>query len=235
MGGDAPGESVGDREDNTLTEADPYRRARSAARSRAANLPIVGLPIRRWLGDAMTEGNVHRIRGVHRDRGPARRDQVHVRLTAGGRAGQQTRKRTKANEHGPEVRRANPRCPDAHGNERSVMDYRCGPTQASTGPAAAYLRPNLAPVSMDGELLFKAFILGIVEGLTEFLPISSTGHLILAGDLLGFNDAKGKIFQLVIQTGAMLAVVWEFRARFSEVLSGLLVDRGARRFVANWR
>jgi len=119
-------------------------------------------------------------------------------------------------------------------NERSVTDC---PLRAGAGqqvPRGGYtLRPTLAPVSMDGELLFKAFILGIVEGLTEFLPISSTGHLILVGDLLGFNDAKGKIFQLVIQTGAMLAVVWEYRARFSQVLSGLLVDRGARRFAAN--
>ena len=83
---------------------------------------------------------------------------------------------------------------------------------------------------MDGVLLLKAFILGIVEGLTEFLPISSTGHLILVGDLLGFNDARGKIFQLVIQTGAMLAVVWEYRARFGSVLSGLLrkIVPGAR-------
>jgi undecaprenyl-diphosphatase len=80
---------------------------------------------------------------------------------------------------------------------------------------------------------WKALILGIVEGLTEFLPISSTGHLILAGDLLGFNDDKGKIFELVIQTGAMLAVVWEYRHKFATVLRGLASDPGAQRFVAN--
>ncbi|HEX9179317.1 MAG TPA: undecaprenyl-diphosphate phosphatase [Burkholderiales bacterium] len=86
---------------------------------------------------------------------------------------------------------------------------------------------------MDLPLLAKALILGIVEGLTEFLPISSTGHLILAGDLLGFNDEKAKIFELVIQTGAMLAVVWEYRRKFAGVLAGLGSDPAARRFVAN--
>jgi undecaprenyl-diphosphatase len=86
---------------------------------------------------------------------------------------------------------------------------------------------------MDFLLLFKALILGVVEGLTEFLPISSTGHLILAGDLLDFNDEKGKIFEIVIQTGAMLAVVWEYRTRFLGVLSGLGRDPAARRFVFN--
>jgi undecaprenyl-diphosphatase len=65
--------------------------------------------------------------------------------------------------------------------------------------------------------LLQAFILGLVEGLTEFLPISSTGHLILAGDLLGFNGEKAKVFNVAIQTGAMLAVVWEYRARFFSV------------------
>jgi len=65
--------------------------------------------------------------------------------------------------------------------------------------------------------LLQAFILGLVEGLTEFLPISSTGHLILAGDLLGFNDERAKVFHVAIQTGAMLAVVWEYRARFFSV------------------
>src|SRR4051812_23794399 len=62
--------------------------------------------------------------------------------------------------------------------------------------------------------LITALILGIVEGLTEFLPISSTGHLILAGDLLGANDERWGVFNIVIQTGAMLAVVWEYRSRF---------------------
>ncbi len=82
-------------------------------------------------------------------------------------------------------------------------------------------------------LLFKALILGIVEGLTEFLPISSTGHLILAGDLLGFNDEKGKVFEVAIQTGAILAVVWDYRAKFGAVARGLPHDPQARRFILN--
>ena len=65
--------------------------------------------------------------------------------------------------------------------------------------------------------LLNALLLGIVEGLTEFLPVSSTGHLILAADLLGFNDERGKVFEVVIQTGAMLAIVWEYRRRFFRV------------------
>ena len=65
--------------------------------------------------------------------------------------------------------------------------------------------------------LLHALILGIVEGLTEFLPISSTGHLILAAELLDFNDERGKVFNVAIQTGAMLAVVWEYRARFFRI------------------
>ncbi len=78
-----------------------------------------------------------------------------------------------------------------------------------------------------------ALILGAVEGITEFLPISSTGHLIVAGDLLGFNDERGKVFDIAIQTGAMLAVVWEYRARFAAALGGALSDRAQQRFIAN--
>ena len=65
--------------------------------------------------------------------------------------------------------------------------------------------------------ILDALILGVVEGLTEFLPISSTGHLILASDLLGANDERGKVFDIAIQTGAILAVIWEYRARFFRV------------------
>ncbi|MEN3352776.1 MAG: undecaprenyl-diphosphatase [Betaproteobacteria bacterium] len=86
---------------------------------------------------------------------------------------------------------------------------------------------------MDVVLLLKALLLGVVEGLTEFLPISSTGHLIIAEQLLGFNDEKSKVFAIAIQTGAMLAIVWEYRARFARALTGLGSDPVARRFVLN--
>src|SRR2546422_7374977 len=86
---------------------------------------------------------------------------------------------------------------------------------------------------MELALLAKAFILGGVEGLTEFLAISSTGHLILVGDLLGFTDEKAKVFEIVIQTGAMLAIVWEYRKRFGRVLAGLAADRAAQPFALN--
>lgn len=86
---------------------------------------------------------------------------------------------------------------------------------------------------MDTLLLLKAMILGIIEGLTEFLPVSSTGHLILTGDLLGFNNERGKLFEIVIQSGAILAVCWEFRQRLWQVITGLPNEVGARRFVIN--
>ncbi len=86
---------------------------------------------------------------------------------------------------------------------------------------------------MDPNLLLKALILGIVEGLTEFLPISSTGHLILAGDLLNFNDDRGKLFEIVIQFGAILAVVWEYRERLLIVARGAFSDKAAQKFILN--
>ena len=82
-------------------------------------------------------------------------------------------------------------------------------------------------------IIVKALILGIVEGLTEFLPISSTGHLILAGSLLHFNDEVGKVFEVVIQAGAMLAILWEYRRKLMDVTQRLAVDRSARRFASN--
>src|SRR5574340_45327 len=87
--------------------------------------------------------------------------------------------------------------------------------------------------NVDLELLVKAASMGIVEGLTEFLPVSSTGHLILTATLLDFNDDRGKLFEIVIQSGAILAVIWEFRHRIAGVLTGLGRDRLANRLVLN--
>ena len=86
---------------------------------------------------------------------------------------------------------------------------------------------------MDILLAFKALIMGLVEGFTEFLPISSTGHLILAGSLLNFTDERAKVFDIAIQAGAILAVMWEFRARIGAALSGLATDRRQQRFAIN--
>jgi undecaprenyl-diphosphatase len=78
-----------------------------------------------------------------------------------------------------------------------------------------------------------AAILGIVEGLTEFLPVSSTGHLIVVGSLLGYTGEKAKLFEIVIQAGAILAVCWEYRAKLFDVARGLFNDAVAQRFVVN--
>ena len=86
---------------------------------------------------------------------------------------------------------------------------------------------------MDIVLFVKAMIMGIVEGLTEFLPISSTGHLILTGSLLGFHDDKSKVFDIAIQTGAIVAVIIVYWQRLRSTMLGLGNDVRARRFALN--
>ncbi len=87
---------------------------------------------------------------------------------------------------------------------------------------------------MDIILLLKAAILGVVEGLTEFLPISSTGHLIVAGSLLNFNDERGKLFLIVIQSAAIAAVMWEYRSKIFNIINGLQDGQtAAQRFAFN--
>jgi undecaprenyl-diphosphatase len=81
--------------------------------------------------------------------------------------------------------------------------------------------------------LLTAAILGLVEGLTEFLPVSSTGHLIVAGSLLQYPGATATRFDIVLQAGAILADCWEFRRKFTDVAAKLIADRGAQRFVMN--
>ncbi|MBA1380783.1 MULTISPECIES: undecaprenyl-diphosphate phosphatase [Pseudomonas] len=86
---------------------------------------------------------------------------------------------------------------------------------------------------MDLWTAFSALILGVVEGLTEFLPISSTGHQIVVADLLEFGGERSMAFNIIIQLGAILAVVWEFRRKIFDVVLGLPTQPGARRFTAN--
>ena len=86
---------------------------------------------------------------------------------------------------------------------------------------------------MEILLLVKAAVMGIVEGLTEFLPISSTGHLILTGSLLGFTDEKSKVFDIAIQTGAIFAVMWVYWQRLRETAAGLGHSAKAQRFTLN--
>ncbi|WP_295386173.1 undecaprenyl-diphosphate phosphatase [uncultured Thiodictyon sp.] len=85
----------------------------------------------------------------------------------------------------------------------------------------------------DWLLLLKALILGIVEGLTEFLPISSTGHMIIVGDLLNYTNEQSKVFEIVIQFAAILAVCWLYRARILEVVAGMWQPGPQQRFALN--
>jgi len=86
---------------------------------------------------------------------------------------------------------------------------------------------------MPDSWFLTAAILGLVEGLTEFLPVSSTGHLIVAGSLLHYTGDKAKLFEIVIQAGAILAVCWEYRVKLVTVAAGVLRERAAQRFVLN--
>ena len=86
---------------------------------------------------------------------------------------------------------------------------------------------------MDLLTLFQVLILGAVEGLTEFLPISSTGHQIIVADLLEFGGERAMAFNIIIQLGAILAVVWEFRPKIFEIVKGLPTQSNAQRFTRN--
>ncbi len=86
---------------------------------------------------------------------------------------------------------------------------------------------------MDIALLIKAAIMGVVEGLTEFLPVSSTGHLILTGALLGFDDDKSKVFDIAIQSGAIFAVILVYWQKISATVLALPTQPQARRFALN--
>ena len=86
---------------------------------------------------------------------------------------------------------------------------------------------------MDIVLLLKAAVMGVVEGLTEFLPISSTGHLILAGSLIGFDDDKAKVFDIAIQTGAIFAVILVYWQKIKSTVLALPTQRSARLFALN--
>jgi len=86
---------------------------------------------------------------------------------------------------------------------------------------------------MDLWIAFQALILGIVEGITEFLPVSSTGHQIIVADLIGFGGERALAFNIIIQLGAILAVVWEYRHKIIDVVVGLPKERQAQKFTVN--
>ncbi len=86
---------------------------------------------------------------------------------------------------------------------------------------------------MDPILAIQAFFLGILEGLTEFIPVSSTGHLILVIDLIGFEGPKGKVFEIVIQLGAILAICWLYRMKLWHAVSTMHKEQSSQRFISN--
>lgn len=88
-------------------------------------------------------------------------------------------------------------------------------------------------IKMELITIFQAILLGVVEGLTEFIPVSSTGHLILLVDILGFKGPEGKVFEIVIQLGAIFAVCWLYREKLISVIFGLFNDKAAQKFSIN--
>ncbi|WP_336316462.1 undecaprenyl-diphosphate phosphatase [Stutzerimonas stutzeri] len=86
---------------------------------------------------------------------------------------------------------------------------------------------------MDLWVAIQALILGVVEGITEFLPVSSTGHQIIVADLIGFGGERALAFNIIIQLGAILAVIWEYRRRIIDVVVGLPKERQAQKFTVN--
>lgn len=86
---------------------------------------------------------------------------------------------------------------------------------------------------MDIITILQAVLLGVVEGLTEFIPVSSTGHLILLVDILGFQGPPGKVFEIIIQLGAILAVCWLYRQKIISVIFGLFSDKKEQKFAFN--
>jgi undecaprenyl-diphosphatase len=106
---------------------------------------------------------------------------------------------------------------------------RLGHSKPGDNPASELIWEQV----LDIALLSKAAVMGVVEGLTEFLPISSTGHLILAGSLLGFDDDKAKVFDIAIQTGAIFAVILVYWQKIRDTVLALPSDRQAQRFALN--
>lgn len=93
--------------------------------------------------------------------------------------------------------------------------------------------PTGRALALSGYLLFVAVVLGVLEGATEFIPVSSTGHLIVAGDMLGYTGDQANLFAVFIQLGAILAIVWLYRRTVAGVLSTARRDERSRRFILN--
>ena len=86
---------------------------------------------------------------------------------------------------------------------------------------------------MDLYLLWAAFVLGVIEGATEFLPVSSTGHLIIAADVLNFSNSSSDVFEIFIQLGAIMAVITEYRKKLIQTISDIPHDPAAQKFAAS--